>query len=159
MQFPALRCSRDLIIRSQGADSCDRESTSNNRVKSGYTDRHRSPIDRVPDAGSLSVSCSRKTRSMHVCLTPLFNQGLPNALDPDPYRDNLNPQKPAPPTKTHAAESSAMARGSSSSSSRTETSLGVAYQRAATVSEESLAGGSDTYDELDEESSSGVLRK
>jgi len=44
-----------------------REETSNNRVKSGYADRGRAPIDKVPDAGSLA--------------------GLPNALDPDPYTD------------------------------------------------------------------------
>lgn len=34
----------------------DRESTSNNRVKSGYEDRPRAPIERVPDAGSVPVS-------------------------------------------------------------------------------------------------------
>ncbi|EIW70738.1 hypothetical protein TREMEDRAFT_71367 [Tremella mesenterica DSM 1558] len=45
-----------------------REETSNNRVKSGYTDRGTAPIDKVPDAGSTS--------------------GLPNALDPDPYIDS-----------------------------------------------------------------------
>lgn len=33
-----------------------RESTSNNRVKSGYEDRHKTPLDKVPDAGSISVS-------------------------------------------------------------------------------------------------------
>ncbi|ORY34079.1 hypothetical protein BCR39DRAFT_518376 [Naematelia encephala] len=48
-----------------------RESTSNNRVKSGYEHRGRAPIDRVPDAGSIT--------------------GLPNALDPDPYTDLPTP--------------------------------------------------------------------
>lgn len=45
-----------------------RESASNNRVKSGYADRAKAPIDQVPDAGAIT--------------------GLPNALDPDPYTDN-----------------------------------------------------------------------
>ncbi|KAL7421748.1 hypothetical protein Q5752_003519 [Cryptotrichosporon argae] len=47
-----------------------RESTSNNRVKSGYPDRA-GPIDRVPDAGA--------------------QVGLPNALDDDPYSDAPSP--------------------------------------------------------------------
>jgi len=38
----------------------NRESTSNNRVKSGYEDRHKTPLDKVPDAGSVSV-CSPPT--------------------------------------------------------------------------------------------------
>ncbi|KAK8864345.1 hypothetical protein IAR55_001592 [Kwoniella newhampshirensis] len=48
-----------------------RESTSNNRVKSGYVHRGAAPIDRVLDAGSL--------------------EGLPNALDPDIYKDASPP--------------------------------------------------------------------
>jgi hypothetical protein len=34
-----------------------REESSNNRIKSGYSHRGKAPIDRVPDAGSTSVSC------------------------------------------------------------------------------------------------------
>lgn len=42
-----------------GRTANDRESTSNNRVKSGYAHRARPPIDRVPDAGSKVVSDSQ----------------------------------------------------------------------------------------------------
>ncbi|BEI79888.1 hypothetical protein CcaverHIS002_0104170 [Cutaneotrichosporon cavernicola] len=45
-----------------------REESSNCRVKSGYEDRFDSPIDKVPEAGSI--------------------EGLPNALDPDAFADS-----------------------------------------------------------------------
>ncbi|WVR06982.1 hypothetical protein IAU60_004019 [Kwoniella sp. DSM 27419] len=48
-----------------------REESSNNRVKSGYEHRGRAPIDRVPEAGSVT--------------------GLPNALEPRSYRDETPP--------------------------------------------------------------------
>lgn len=48
-----------------------REETSNNRIKSGYDDRLDSPLDKVPDAGSVA--------------------GLPSALDPDAYVDDPGP--------------------------------------------------------------------
>ena len=46
------------IIRQmqEGMADSSSESTSNNRVKSGYEDRPRAPIERVPDAGSVPVS-------------------------------------------------------------------------------------------------------
>lgn len=76
-----------------------RESTSNNRVKSGYEDRPVAPIDKVPDAGAVAVSA---------VLIPARvvdqSQGLPNALDADPYLDQAvefsSPYKGKQPVKS-----------------------------------------------------------
>ena len=38
-----------------GVALTSRESASNNRVKSGYADRAKAPIDQVPDAGAITV--------------------------------------------------------------------------------------------------------
>ncbi|WWD17357.1 hypothetical protein CI109_101798 [Kwoniella shandongensis] len=70
-----------------------RESTSNNRVKSGYQHRGSAPIDRVLDAGSV--------------------EGLPNAMDPDQYQD-VSPPNSAPVDQSFPNTS---AKASSSASS------------------------------------------
>ncbi|KAK4685545.1 hypothetical protein P7C73_g4603, partial [Tremellales sp. Uapishka_1] len=73
-----------------------RESTSNNRVKSGYSDRRRAPIDQVPDAGALS--------------------GQPNFLD---VQNESSLRAPIPQSASMRAEASASSsRTATASSSR-----------------------------------------
>ena len=85
-------------------------------------------------------------------------KGLPNALDVDPYRDSLITPTPIETNGPHHAESSSMARGESTSSSRTARKRAVPMQTAAMISEESLSGEGDGYVavNLDEGSSSTV---
>ncbi len=92
-------------------------------------------------------------------------QGLPNALDPDPHRDDVTATGPEDGPSdggfgdTEGTGSSAMARSTSATSSRTvSSSLGVPLQRAAMASEESLVGEGDGYVavQLGEGSSSGA---
>ncbi|WWC61794.1 uncharacterized protein I303_104379 [Kwoniella dejecticola CBS 10117] len=81
-----------------------REESSNNRVKSGYQNRERAPIDRVPDAGSIA--------------------GLPNALDPSDYSDHPPPNSASRPDQLARNQSQAKRPNSSL---RNHTSSGEAF--------------------------------
>ena len=75
-----------------------REESSNNRVKSGYKDRARPPIERVPDAGSKTVSRRREHRTRFRAHGRAYPMPWTSATIRTPSPSRLRPLRDYTPT-------------------------------------------------------------
>ncbi|TFY66056.1 hypothetical protein EVG20_g5041 [Dentipellis fragilis] len=72
-----------------------REETSNNRIKSGYANRPRAPIDTVPDAGARSGRPDGVETTDSSLAAPDIEEGLHSPLTPGSAR-TLSPPSTIP---------------------------------------------------------------